>query len=62
MTPQDTPRKPGHAPLIIPADPLGGGLAIIDVEKAERKDHEDDEDPLTGPLGETTRKPYENEG
>jgi hypothetical protein len=51
-------RKPPEAPLILPADPLGAGLTVIDVEKAE---HAAEEDGVDAPLGSTTRKPYENE-
>lgn len=58
MATDPSPRKPSEAPVILPADPLGAGLTVIDVEKAERTE----EDDLKGPLGETTRKPYENEG
>ena len=28
-------RKPDEAPVILPADPLGAGLTVIEVEKAE---------------------------
>lgn len=51
-------RKPAEAPVTLPADPLGAGLTVIDVEQAENAEN----DSLGGPLGETTRKPYENEG
>lgn len=63
MEPQMTPRtpsdKPSAKPVILPADPMGGGLSVIEVEKTE---HDSNDAPLRGPLGETTRKPYENEG
>ncbi len=59
MAADTTPHKPSEAPVILPADPMGGGLTFIDAEKARRAD---EDDALRGPLGETTRKPYENEG
>lgn len=59
MTANTTPRKPSAPPVIVPADPLGGGLSVIEIERAEHVKHDD---ALRGPLGETTRKPYENEG
>jgi hypothetical protein len=58
MAANTIPRKPAEAPVILPADPLGAGLTVIDVEKGRH----DDEDALNEPRGETTRKPYENEG
>lgn len=48
----DTTRKAGEPPLILPADPLGAGLTVIDVEKAKEDQNKDR--PLTGPLGDTT--------
>jgi hypothetical protein len=59
MAADTTPRKPSEAPVILPADPMGAGLTVIDVEKVR---HADEDDSLRGPLGETTCKPYENEG
>lgn len=58
MVADTTPRKPVEAPLILPADPLGAGLTVIDVEKAEHPD----KDNTKAPLGNTTAEPYENEG
>ncbi len=58
MAADTTPRKPAETPLILPADPLGAGLTVIDVEKAE---HSSKHNRKT-PLGNTTAEPYENEG
>jgi hypothetical protein len=57
MAADTTPRKTAEGPVILPADPLGAGLTVIDVEKTRH----DEEDTRKGPLGETTRKPGENE-
>lgn len=59
MTARTPSDKPSTEPVILPADPMGGGLSVIEIEKAE---HHGDDEALRGPLGETTRKPYENEG
>lgn len=62
MANDTTPRKPSEAPVILPADPMGAGLTVIDVEKTRHGDEAHEDDSLRGPLGEMTRKPYENEG
>ena len=58
MAADRTPGKSTDAPLILPADPLGAGLTVIEVDKAE---HADD-DNLKAPLGNTMLKPRENQG
>lgn len=50
-------------PVDIPVDPITGGANVLRHKpEDDRKIVDKDGDPLTGPLGDTTAKPYENEG